>query len=68
MKLQHISEAFALTVLDAAIQRNGGATGKELKDIVAGAVQVCIDADRAVYDYLTEGASGRTRRDPSQGL
>lgn len=53
MKLNYVSEEFALTILETAIARNTGMVGgKELKDIVAGAVQICIEADRAVHDYL----------------
>lgn len=49
MTLDHITEEFALTVLRAAIDRDDRMlSGKDLKEIVLGAVQVCVDADRAV--------------------
>lgn len=70
MKLDYVTDEFALTILEAAIARNSRAvSNKELKDVVASAVQICIDADRAVKDYLTaKECPCRTRQDQSQGL
>lgn len=75
MDLDHITEEFALTVLRAAIDRNGVMSGKKLKEVVSGAVQICIDADRAVKDYLSGrvtitglACSCRTQQDRSVDL
>ena len=71
MKLNYINEEFALAVLVEAFERNrsGVATRKERKDIVGGAVQICIEADRAVHDYLMQPECPcRTRQAQSQDL
>mgnify|MGYP001555575319 CR=1 FL=1 len=71
MRLDYITEEFALAVLVEAFERNrsGVATRKELKDIVGGAVQICIETNRAVRDHLMQSECPcRTRQAQSQGL
>lgn len=71
MRTDYLTESFVIAVLSEALERNraGSPTRKELADIVSGAVQICIDADRAVRDYLTGSECPcRTRQAQSKGL
>lgn len=69
MNLDYLSEEFVMTVLRAAIERNHKIGGKNLSDIVMGAIQICIDADRAIEGYVKcSGCSCRTRQELSRAL
>jgi hypothetical protein len=71
MRMDYLTESFVVAVLTEALERNrmGGPARKELADIVGGAVQICIDADRAVKIYLNNPAcSCRNQQGQSQGL
>lgn len=69
MNLDYLSEEFVMAVLMAAIDRHYKIGGKNLHDIVMGAIQICIDADRAIEGYVKcSGCSCRTRQELSRGL
>ncbi len=69
MNLDYLSEEFVMEVLQAAIRRNYVIGGKNLHDIVMGAIQICIDADRALDEYVTRSeCSCRTRQELSRAL
>ncbi|ARL90985.1 hypothetical protein [Burkholderia pseudomallei] len=52
MKLDHITEDFALTVLHTVI--DNAKAGSLIESAVDDAVTICIKADRAVRDYIKE--------------
>lgn len=69
MNLDYLSEEFVMAVLQAAINRDGSYGRKELRDIVMGAIQICIDADRAIENYVNcSGCSCKTRQEQSRNL
>lgn len=69
MNLDYLSEEFVMEVLRTAIARNPRADGKKLIDIVMGAIQICIDADRAIERYVKRSeCSCRTLQEPSRDL
>ncbi|MDR8920520.1 hypothetical protein FEP54_00622 [Burkholderia multivorans] len=69
VNLDYLSEEFVMAVLMAAIDRHYKLGGKNLHEIVMGAIQICIDADRAIENYVKRSeCSCRTLQDRSRDL